>query len=70
MLFDKSMEVGLDPFLFIFYSLFFPKSTTLTSMLFRKNMLKSPTIQLFNLNNKNFTILKCIKNTHIICMEK
>ena len=42
MLFGKSMDVGPDPLLSIFYSLLFRKSTTHTYMLFRTNMLKGP----------------------------
>ena len=62
MLFGKSMDVGLDPLLFIFYSMLFRKNTTPIYMLFRKSMLKGPTILLFNLNKNISTILRCIKN--------
>ena len=42
MLLAKSMDVSLDPLLFIFYSLLFRKSTTPTIILFRKSMLRAP----------------------------
>ena len=50
MLLPKSMDVDPDPLLFIFYSMLFGKSTTPTSILFRKDMLKGLTVPLFNLN--------------------
>ena len=52
--------------LFIFYFLLFRKSSTPTTMLFCKSMLKGPTILLINLNKNISKILKCIKNTWTI----